>query len=710
MSLVRGILIACAVLGQATTDAVGEEPWRVNPAGQQPDDARLDSARNLRDEYHPWIPPATLGGMGTRVATDSRTTACGVRPVASPTRTPLEPVIHGTIDRGDYTVSRVYFASRPGHYVTGSLYRPGTIDGPVPGVLCPHGHWREGRFYDAGPDEATRQLGSGAEDFQSGARFPLQARMVQLARMGCVVFHYDMVGYADSRVVDHRSGFNDAAAELWMDNKLGLQTWNSIRALDFVTSLPEVDQDRIGVTGASGGGTQTFLLCALDPRPTVAFPAVMVSTGMQGGCVCENASYLRIGINNIAMAALCAPRPMALSGADDWTVRIETHGLPELKQIYSLYDSSALVAANTWAEFPHNYNQRSREMMYDWFNTHLRLESSTAISQSDFWPLSPEELVVFDEEHPLPDDVLSAEELRAELQVEHEHWFADLIPESAAEIDEYRRIISAAARVMFDQAAGGETATTLDEIDEEQVGKYQVYKTNCSRSDAGEQVPMIAIAPTDFDGTAVLWFDDSGKQHLFDDSGELIPAAVRLLESGMAMISADLFGTGEFVGVDEEFATQVDTTYPGYTFGYNPPLLSQRVHDVLTVVGAARARDDIEQIHLVGTGDAGAWVLLARGLMGDAGIIDTIVDLQSFSFADVTDSADPMLLPGALRYGNIGGLAALAAPATLVVHGVADDRLEALRSVYSVAGGSLSTTVEELDDAAVVNQILSIEN
>src|SRR5262249_47508999 len=151
-----------------------------------------------------------------------------------------------------------------------------------------------------------------------GARYPLQARCAQLARMGCVVFHYDMVGNADSTAVAHAAGFTDADALLRLQSAMGLQTWNSVRALDFLTSLPDVDPRRIGVTGASGGGTQTFILCAIDDRPAVAFPAVMVCTQMQGGCVCENAPYLRQGTGNVEVAGLFAPKPLGMTGANDW--------------------------------------------------------------------------------------------------------------------------------------------------------------------------------------------------------------------------------------------------------------------------------------------------------------------------------------------------------------------------------------------------------
>jgi dienelactone hydrolase len=168
----------------------------------------------------------------------------------------------------------------------------------------------------------------GAERFEKSGRFPQLARCATLARLGCVVFIHDMLGYADSvqipTAVAHRFskqrpeldrpdrwGFFSPQAELRLQSILGVQAWNCIRGLDFLCSLPEVDPSRIGVTGSSGGGTQTLLTCALDPRPTVAFPQGMVSNSMQGGCTCENACYLRIGTGNVEFAALFAPKPRA---------------------------------------------------------------------------------------------------------------------------------------------------------------------------------------------------------------------------------------------------------------------------------------------------------------------------------------------------------------------------------------------------------------
>ena len=383
-SLRSGIRLGMGLLACLLAATARSEPPRVLPPGQLPADHRFEKPKGL-DGYFPFTPAKSKAEWQARAEKLRRQllVANGLWPM--PTKTPDNAVIHGRVDRDGYTVEKVFFESFPGHFVTGSLYRPKGRSGKLPGVLCPHGHWTNGRFYDAGIEAARRAIAEGAERFESGGRFPLQARCVQLARMGCVVFHYDMVGYADSVQLPHYlgilppkrgpefPGYFSAQAELRMHSWMGLQTYNSIRALDWFSQLPDVDPGRIGVTGASGGGTQTFLLCALDPRPAVAFPAVMVSTAMQGGCICENACYLRVGTGNVEIAALIAPRPLGMTAANDWTKDILTKGLPELKQHYKMLGAENNVMAKALVQFPHNYNYVSREVMYQWMNRHLNL-------------------------------------------------------------------------------------------------------------------------------------------------------------------------------------------------------------------------------------------------------------------------------------------------------------------------------------------------
>ena len=324
-------LSALAVAILLCVSAIAADPCGVLPEGEKPKDARLGKAKTLDDKTFFFTPPSDLTSWSRR-RTELREqllVANGLWPM--PEKTPLGAVVHGKIDRDDYTIEKVLFASMPGHYVTGNLYRPKGKTGKLPGVLFAHGHWNDGRMYDAGAREAKSQMDQKGEQTTESAHYPLQAPCAMLARMGCVVFTYDMVGYADSTALTHRVGFTDAEADLRLQSFMGLQTWNSLRALDFLTSLDDVDSKRIGMTGASGGGSQTFVLCGIDDRPAVAFPAVMVSTAMQGGCVCENCNYLRLGTGNVELAGLFAPKPMAMSGANDWTVDIETKGFPGLE-------------------------------------------------------------------------------------------------------------------------------------------------------------------------------------------------------------------------------------------------------------------------------------------------------------------------------------------------------------------------------------------
>ncbi|HMP80231.1 MAG TPA: acetylxylan esterase, partial [Pirellulaceae bacterium] len=401
--------LTLAALG--CTSLVGAAPI---PQDQRP---ILPGQRHL-DSYFPFESPtdqAVWARQRERIRHDV-TVSLGLHPL--PTRHPLNVVRHSPIDCGDYVIEHVYFESWPGFFVTGNLYIPqGARDQPAPGVLCPHGHWRDGRFLWSSEDEVRKELEQGAETFESNARSVLQSRCVHLAKMGCVVFHYDMLGYADSQQISlalahgfaqrrlEREGENwglySPRAEMELISVMGLQSWNSIRALDFLESLPEVDSQRIGVTGASGGGTQAFVLCAIDDRPMVAFPAVMVSTAMQGGCTCENCSGLRIEIGNVDMAAVFAPKPLGLTAANDWTREMESKGFPQLKALYELLGAPDRVHLTSRLEFGHNYNQVSREAMYDWFHQHLALPGES-IRETAIEVRRPDQLTVFGETHPPP--------------------------------------------------------------------------------------------------------------------------------------------------------------------------------------------------------------------------------------------------------------------------------------------------------------------
>ncbi|HMF13880.1 MAG TPA: hypothetical protein VKE94_16295, partial [Gemmataceae bacterium] len=431
-SWLAAVLLFTATLSRA------DDPTRVLESGKLPDDSRLKRLRTLNDkDFYLKVPPSREAWDARRKELrEQLLVAVGLWPL--PEKTPLNAVVHGKIDRDDYTVEKVFFSSMPGHYVSGNLYRPKGKTGKAPGVLCPHGHWRNGRFFDAGEPEGKNQLAKGAEQTMNGARYPLQARCAMLARMGCVVFHYDMVGVADSQPIGHAVGFADVEGELRLQNAMGLQTWNSIRALDFLLGLPDVDAKRIGVTGASGGGTQTFMLCAVDDRPTVAFPAVMVGTEMQGGCVCENAGYLRQFTGNVEIAGLFAPKPLAMTGANDWTLNIERRGLPELKALYKLVGVEDDVMARCFPQFDHNYNQVSREVMYNWFNKHLDLGQKDPVTEKPFEPVPPADLTVFDASHPRPKDATPVDRLRQLMTEESDKRIAALQPRDTKGLQRYR--------------------------------------------------------------------------------------------------------------------------------------------------------------------------------------------------------------------------------------------------------------------------------
>ncbi|AFL90004.1 hypothetical protein Terro_3795 [Terriglobus roseus DSM 18391] len=274
-----------------------------------------------------------------------------------PQKTPLHPQIFDRIEGDGYTIEKVLIETMPGYYLGGNLYRPKDGKQKHPAVLNPHGHWQYGRLEN--------------QPLYSGESFG-----VTLAQLGFVVFAYDMVGYTDTIQTPH--DFANPARQLWSFTPLGLQLWNSTRGLDFLSALSDVDAQQIGMAGASGGGTQTFLLTAIDDRIQFAAPVNMVSAMMQGGDVCENAPGLRVGTNNVEIAAMFAPKPMLLvSATGDWTQNVPREEFPAIQAIYDLYGKRDDVEVVQIHE-NHNFNQASREAVYRFFAKRVLKRSDAA--------------------------------------------------------------------------------------------------------------------------------------------------------------------------------------------------------------------------------------------------------------------------------------------------------------------------------------------
>jgi hypothetical protein len=312
-----------------------------------------------------------------------------------PKKTPLNPIFTPKRTFNGYTVENVAIETLPGVYLSGSLYRPAKGKGPFASVLCPHGHFADtdmnlyGRYR---PDQ--------------------QYRCATLARMGAVVFSYDMFAWGESLLQFDKEVHKTGLA-------MTMQTLNSIRVIDFLTSLPYVDKTRIGVTAASGGGTQSFLLTALDDRVTVSVPVVMVSSSFFGGCECESGmpihSCTDLGTNNAEISAMASPRPMlVVSDGSDWTQNVPVIEFPYLQKVYALYGKQDNVENVHLANDQHDYGFSKRAPMYEFMAKHLGLnltavkDKSGKVDESKVTIEKFESMLVFGKDGKLPGNAVKS--------------------------------------------------------------------------------------------------------------------------------------------------------------------------------------------------------------------------------------------------------------------------------------------------------------
>lgn len=686
----RTFLILIA-LTQLVSASDGKAP-KVRRSDSDSQDIRQQPAKTLNDHFPFKVPQDTsVWNSRSNLLRRRVLVATGLWPM--PEKTPLNAVVHGKTERNGFSVEKVYFESLPGHYVTGLLFRPtGDVKGKRPGVLCPHGHG--GRMQSHSEAEIASQMQQGAEHFSESGRTPKIARCVQLARMGCVSFIFDMLGYEDSIQISHQVAhrhqnarpeettapdqdwiFFSPEADLRCQSIMGLQTWNAIRALDFLESLPDVDKDRLAVTGGSGGGTQSILLGAIDDRVKVSFPNGMVSTSMQGGCYCENCNLLRIDTGNVELAALFAPRPQAMTAADDWTRDMMKDGYPELQWLYAMLGDQEDVYCRPMLHFKHNYNYVTRATMYQWMNQHLKLGLEIPVIEQDFERLTETESSVWNDAHPAPTEIGIAHE-RAVcrwLDEQSRSLLEQTSPNDEASFKDYQKWFGQAWEIIFDQGLPKNTQWT--NVGSSSTATLQLDRALIRCPDRGTEIPVLVARNHQDQKGHIVWTTAEGKDAAFEKEGKPNSRLQALIDSNLTVVIPDLFRQGEWStdasNVNVPRLVDDKRSYSAFTYGYNRSLPAERCSDLLTVIVATKKQIEKEgkklPLELFGDEQTAAWSVPAAAIAGS--VIDRAnLVTNGFRYGTVSDFRSPNFVPGSVKYGDIPSLLALRSPnATTII-------------------------------------------
>lgn len=479
--------------------------------GVSPDDSRLHLTRHTGTVY-----PITR--FNSRDEVDARREelrfnlrmAAGLYPW--PQKTPLNVKREMVGEYEGYSVEKIMFESYPGFWSTGNLYLPRPLPEKAPAILNVIGHWEQQRLERSWSADYPQQLAN-------------------FAKMGFICLVTDMIGKVDSRQISHDYGRGEK--ELWLSNGLGVQLWNNIRALDVLCSMPEVDAENLGVTGASGGGSQSLFLSLVDDRIKATAPINMISLHMQGGCQCENAAGLRRYTDNAEMCAMIAPRPLFLAGSDgDWTRNLETAELPAVLETYRQYGAEKMVE-HFYQIAPHQYNEKTRHKVYSFFARHLMGKEKNWVEQ----PIEVADLSAltwFKGEGSAPGFKNDEEYFTA-----HKAELGARI--DALHADEKKKMLSWMLGIR-------DNDYRLISISSENADGLSIERC-VAIGDGGEKIPFVKLCSTEAGncGRVCLALSDEGKDCLDD-------AAVRkMLSEGVTVVSGDLFLTGEGAESKQEY-------------------------------------------------------------------------------------------------------------------------------------------------------------
>jgi hypothetical protein len=277
-------------------------------------------------------------------------------------RVNAKPILSATRKYDGYSVQNFALETLPGLYVCGSIYSP-LIKGKHALILCPNGHWPDGRYNS---DE--------------------QHRFATLARMGAVCVSYDLFGWGESELQVTYTAHRTTVAQI-------VQLMNGLTILDYLLTRPDVDASKVGANGGSGGGAQVVQLTMLDDRFAAACPTVSLASHFDGGCPCESGMPVSLacgGTNNAELMATFAPKPLCLvSDGKDWTASVPELEYPYLQRIYGFYNANDKVSDVHLPDEGHDFGINKRTAVYNFFirvfglNAQLLDESKVTVEPKD---------------------------------------------------------------------------------------------------------------------------------------------------------------------------------------------------------------------------------------------------------------------------------------------------------------------------------------
>lgn len=537
-----------------------------------------------------WQPPASAAAWEKRRPEVERALRGSLGLPATHERSALNARIRATHDFGDYTLQNLTFESRPGFEVTANLYRPKGAKTRRPAVLCPTGH-----ALDAGKRSQE-----------------VQTRSIKLVKMGFVVLAYDPIGHGERLIAGnnhHEAGF----ALLPLGETIaGWMVHDSMRAIDYLASLDDVDPTRIGVTGNSGGGLNTLLTAALDSRVRAAAIAGYTYhfndwiKYASAHCTCTHFPGIYRAMEWFEIAGLIAPRAvLMLQGERDSIFPLSGARIAG-RRVESLYSMLGLGGAARFDAIPgqpHAYSRPFRERMYGWMARHLQGEGTGApLPEGEIQPVEERDARLFcyppDGAMPRPASVVSLARRKAG------ELFASLRPEGSAETRKAAgEIVRELTAAPYDEPHYLH-ARTVRKGGASHAVPEKVYFV----SEIGNPVPALFWAPrAGSRPRVVLMVSDGGKQAVAA-SGMVEP----LLGAGLAVLAVDLRGRGELIvtpvsGRDANFHLIKNQIL------FGRPLAGRRAFDLTRAIDYLAGRSDVslEDLAVVGLGDDALPALLA---------------------------------------------------------------------------------------------------